>query len=110
MPLFRSKRKSKSETTKRAETGKILDRPQPPTDFDPLTAPHEDLVKYGFPRRPSKDLTPKLRTLWERHVSSLPRFVASSTKPLSDFWRNSATKQQLTGGIRELNETNPSWT
>lgn len=110
MPFFRSKRKSKSETGKRAEVGKTLNQPQPPTDFDPLIAPHEDLVKYGFPRRPSKALTPKLRTLWERHVSSHPRFVASSTKPLSDFWTNSAAKQQPAGGIRELNVANPSWT
>src|SRR5437764_8017529 len=46
-----------------------------PAGFDPLTAPDNLLLRYGFPTRPDAQKTPKLRKQWERAVSHKLTYV-----------------------------------
>jgi hypothetical protein len=57
--------------------------PKPPTDFDPLKATPEDLVKYGLPRRPLSG-NEVAYTIWKAIVSEPSRVRPRSyTVPLS---------------------------
>jgi len=77
----------------------------PPKDFDPITATNADLVKYRYPPRPDKESTPNLRSLWERKVSSSPRFVAPSGKNIRHLFSNT-----LPQGVHQLNTvTSGEW-
>jgi len=49
--------------------------PTPPAGFDPLIAPHEQLQRYGLPRRPDAQAEPVLRDLWDKAFSQHPTFV-----------------------------------
>src|SRR5271154_428343 len=70
----------------------------PPKDFDPITATNADLVKYRYPPRPDKESAPNLRSLWERKVSSSPRFVTPSGKNIRNLFTNTSPQ-----GVHQLN-------
>lgn len=58
---------------------------EPPAGFDPLTAHHRDLVRYGYPARPDKDVLPSLHQRWEHEVTRsrtrvVPEFVVNRDK------------------------------
>jgi hypothetical protein len=44
--------------------------PDPPQGFNPLTATDEELVSYGFPRRPVQQASPDHYALWERAMQA----------------------------------------
>jgi Peptidase A4 family len=45
----------------------------PPDGFDPQTASEENLLRYGFPRRPDPEREPHLMRLWQRAFALAPR-------------------------------------
>ncbi len=49
--------------------------PSSPRRFDPRTASQEDLLHYGFPRRPDHEKEPQLARLWARAFARPVRFV-----------------------------------
>lgn len=66
------------EPTRALTQSQIDQIPKPlptPEGFDPLKASNPDLVKYGYPPRPSKAKYPQLRALWEDVVSRRPQIV-----------------------------------
>jgi Peptidase A4 family len=57
----------------------------PPAGFDPLTARNHELIRYGFPARPDKDVTPKMHERWQHEVTRTrtrvqPIFVVNPDK------------------------------
>lgn len=58
-----------------AQIAQIPQRITPTEGFDPLQASNLDLVKHGYPPRPSKAKNPKLRALWEDIMSRRPEIV-----------------------------------
>jgi hypothetical protein len=44
--------------------------PEPPSDFDPLTAPDHQLARFGFPERPPRDSDSDTVTFWEEMLSA----------------------------------------
>jgi hypothetical protein len=46
--------------------------PQPPADFDPVTASDSELKRYGFPPRPDAHKAPEAYRHW-RALVSVPR-------------------------------------
>jgi Peptidase A4 family len=49
--------------------------PSSPRRFDPHTASQEELLRYGFPRRPDPEKEPQLARLWKRVFARPIRFV-----------------------------------
>ncbi len=49
--------------------GRYVTYEPPPSGFEPLTAPDQLLVRYGFPHRPDPNKEPRLSTLWEETLS-----------------------------------------
>jgi hypothetical protein len=43
--------------------------------FDPLTAPQEELILYGIPRRPDPKLAPQSHEIWSTMFRTRPRYV-----------------------------------
>lgn len=46
--------------------GQVIEKPNPPANFDPLTASNDNLLKYSYPPRPSD---PKLHKIWLRFMT-----------------------------------------
>jgi hypothetical protein len=46
-------------------------------DFDPLTAPQEELKQYGIPRRPDPAISPHGHRLWVEMFRKKPQYVAA---------------------------------
>jgi hypothetical protein len=97
--LKRLRKKNSSKSSESPPVTKIPSRIAPPNDFDPMTAANTDLVKYGYPPRPDKESTPHLRSLWERKVSSSPRFVSPSGQNIRHLFKKASSPQ----GIHQLN-------
>ena len=96
--------KKKKHNKPEQSTQKIPARIPPPADFDPLTATNTDLLKYSYPPRPDKETTPNLRALWERKVSTSPRFVTPSGKNIRELFTKTSAQ-----GFHELNLTSGTW-
>jgi hypothetical protein len=53
----------------------------PPADFDPLTAPAQDLDKFGFPPRPDPKRLPLLHAFWQKMFESRSHFERFDISP-----------------------------
>jgi len=54
---------------------KITTFAPPPKEFNPVTAPPQQLALYGIPRRPDATAEPGLRNLWDRFFTKPVNFV-----------------------------------
>ena len=80
---------------------------RPPASFNPLTATDAELDRYGFPRRPSRDLGADVLARWERRVMSQTRIVPQ-LKQTNTFHAPIRSLKQIkaSGGTIEANSEN----
>ncbi len=55
----------------------VITFPAPPKDFDPVTASHKSLTRFGIPRRPDPNTEPGLRKLWDKVFARKPTFLTA---------------------------------
>jgi hypothetical protein len=65
--------------------------PDPPQEFNPLTATDLDLARYGFPRRPDPQTSPDHYALWERVMQAAKIRWHGDLKPGSASTHTTAT-------------------
>jgi len=66
---------------------KLITFPAPPAGFDPFASSHEELRRYGLPRRPDAQAEPVLRSLWDKAFSRQPIFIEAELEE-NTIWRS----------------------